>query len=92
MVDEHTKANCLDIFLKESQIKPKLIIEIQSGKTQNISSCEYIWQQLTNAQFDRKSLLVNLGGGVIGDMGDLLPLSQKGYRFHSGTNHPTSYG
>ena len=27
-VDEHTKANCLDIFRKESQIKPKLIIEI----------------------------------------------------------------
>ena len=70
LVDEHTKANCLDIFLKESQIKPKLIIEIHSGEEhKNISSCEHIWQQLTNAQFDRKSLLVNLGGGVIGDMG-----------------------
>ena len=30
LVDEHTKANCLDIFLKESQIKPKLIIETVS--------------------------------------------------------------
>ena len=70
LVDEHTKANCLDIFLKESQINPKLIIEIHSGEEhKNISSCKYIWQQLTNAQFDRKSLLVNLGGGVIGDMG-----------------------
>ena len=70
LVDENTKANCLDIFLKESQIKPKLIIEIHSGEEhKNISSCEHIWQQLTNAQFDRKSLLVNLGGGVIGDMG-----------------------
>ena len=70
LVDEHTKANCLDIFLKESQIKPKLIIEIHSGEEhKNISSCEHIWQQMTNAQFDRKSLLINLGGGVIGDMG-----------------------
>ena len=70
LVDEHTKANCLDIFLKESQIKPKLIIEIHSGeKHKNISSCKHIWQQLTNAQFDRKSLFINLGGGVIGDMG-----------------------
>ena len=70
LVDEHTKANCLNIFLKESQIKPELIIEIHSGEEhKNISSCEHIWQQLTNAQFDRKSLLVNLGGGVIGDMG-----------------------
>ena len=70
LVDEHTKAHCLDIFLEESQINPKLIIEIHSGEeNKNISSCEHIWQQMTNAQFDRKSLLVNLGGGVIGDMG-----------------------
>ncbi len=70
LVDEHTKANCLDIFLKESQIKPNLIIKIHSGEEhKNISSCKHIWQQLTNAQFDRKSLLINLGGGVIVDMG-----------------------
>ena len=70
LVDEHTKTNCLDIFLEESQINPRLVIEIYSGEEhKNISSCEQIWQQLTNAQFDRKSLLINLGGGVIGDMG-----------------------
>ena len=70
LVDEHTKRYCLDIFLQESQIKPKLIIEIHSGEEyKNISSCEHIWQELTKAQFDRKSLLINLGGGVIGDMG-----------------------
>ncbi|MDC3104011.1 3-dehydroquinate synthase, partial [Flavobacteriales bacterium] len=70
LVDEHTKTNCLDIFLKESQISPKLIIEIHSGeKNKNIFSCEQIWQQLTTAKFDRKSLLINLGGGVVGDMG-----------------------
>ena len=70
LVDEHTKAHCLDIFLEESQINPRLIIEIHSGEEhKNISCCEHIWQQMTNAQFDRKSLLVNLGGGVIGDMG-----------------------
>jgi 3-dehydroquinate synthase len=70
LVDEHTRAHCLDIFLEESQINPNQIIEIHSGeKHKNISSCEHIWRQLTNSQFDRKSLLVNLGGGVIGDMG-----------------------
>ncbi len=70
LVDEHTKTNCLDIFLKESQINPKLIIEIHSGEEyKNLSTCEHIWQKLTTAQFDRKSLLINLGGGVIGDMG-----------------------
>ena len=28
-----------------------------------------IWTVMTEAHFDRKSLLINLGGGVIGDMG-----------------------
>ena len=70
LVDEHTKTNCLDIFLKESQINPKLIIEIHSGEEhKNLYTCEQIWQKLTTAQFDRKSLFINLGGGVIGDMG-----------------------
>ena len=70
LVDEHTKMNCLDIFLKESQINPKLIIEIHSGEEhKNLSTCELIWKKLTTAQFDRKSLLINLGGGVIGDIG-----------------------
>ena len=70
LVDEHTKMNCLDIFLKECQINPKLIIEIHSGEEhKNLSTCEHIWQKLTTAQFDRNSLFINLGGGVIGDMG-----------------------
>ena len=70
LVDEHTKMNCLDIFLKECLINPKLIIEIHSGEEhKNLSTCEHIWQKLTTAQIDRNSLLINLGGGVIGDLG-----------------------
>ncbi|MEE3037164.1 MAG: 3-dehydroquinate synthase family protein, partial [Bacteroidota bacterium] len=32
-------------------------------------TCQSIWQELTTHKFDRYSLLINLGGGVIGDMG-----------------------
>ncbi|MCL4139067.1 UNVERIFIED_CONTAM: hypothetical protein GTU68_016857, partial [Idotea baltica] len=32
-------------------------------------SCSTIWEQLTEQGADRSSLLINLGGGVIGDMG-----------------------
>lgn len=70
VVDENTKKHCLDIFLKESQIQNPLIIETQSGEeNKTISTCQFIWHELTNAKFDRKSVIVNLGGGVIGDMG-----------------------
>lgn len=68
LVDENTNEFCLpflnEIFATEN------IIQINSGeKNKNLSTCEYIWQQLITFNTDRKALFVNLGGGVIGDMG-----------------------
>ena len=71
LVDENTKRDCLSIFLSANpQLNHALIIEIKSGEeNKNILTCNFIWQQLTENNFDRNSLLINLGGGVIGDMG-----------------------
>lgn len=38
-------------------------------KEKNITNVQKIWQALLTAQCDRKSLVINLGGGVISDMG-----------------------
>lgn len=35
----------------------------------NIESLQHIWKQLHDVGCDRKSLIINLGGGVIGDIG-----------------------
>lgn len=54
------------------------IIEIKSGeKNKTIKTCEKIWQQLTNLNLDRKALLINLGGGVLGDMGGFCAATYK---------------
>ena len=43
---------------------------VEAGEDhKNIASCEKIWQSMLSANLDRKSLVINLGGGVIGDMG-----------------------
>jgi 3-dehydroquinate synthase len=43
---------------------------VQSGEEhKTLQTCEYIWQRMTELHLDRWSVLVNLGGGVIGDMG-----------------------
>lgn len=34
-----------------------------------MQTCEQVWQHLTDANADRRALLINLGGGVIGDLG-----------------------
>ena len=66
LVDENTKRHCLPML----DYAWDLTIEIKSGeKEKNLDTCQQIWSELTTAGFTRKSLLVNLGGGVIGDMG-----------------------
>ena len=75
LVDENTKRDCLS---KLPQIENALIIEIKSGEQyKNISTCSFIWEQLTINNFDRNSLLINLGGGVIGDMGGFCAATYK---------------
>ncbi len=66
LVDENTKKYCLPKLNNPYD----LLIEIKSGEQEkNLETCDQIWKDLTVSSFTRKSLLVNLGGGVIGDMG-----------------------
>ena len=75
LVDENTKRDCLN---KLSKINKTITIEIQSGEeNKNISTCNLIWKELTKNEFDRNSLLINLGGGVIGDMGGFCARTYK---------------
>ncbi len=75
LVDENTKRDCLNKLPKADNA---IIIEIKSGEeNKNISNCNFIWQELTNHNFDRNSLLINLGGGVIGDMGGFCASTYK---------------
>ncbi|MFT6866442.1 MAG: 3-dehydroquinate synthase [Cyclobacteriaceae bacterium] len=86
LVDENTRQYCLPHFeLGENEN----IIEIKSGEiNKNLNTCTEIWSQLTHMGFGRKSLLVNVGGGVIGDMGGFCASTYKrGIRF---INFPTT--
>ena len=70
LVDENTIENCLPILKAKTPLKNSITIKTQSGESnKNLNTCEYIWNQLTKYGASRKSLLINLGGGVIGDMG-----------------------
>lgn len=69
LVDENTENFCLKIFKEKSNLEPNLI-RISSGEeNKNIHTCIKIWNSLIDLNADRKSLLINLGGGVITDIG-----------------------
>ncbi len=69
LVDENTENFCLNIFKDKTNLEPNLV-KIKSGEeNKNIHTCIKIWNTLINLNADRKSLLINLGGGVITDIG-----------------------
>lgn len=70
LVDEHTEAHCLPRLLPFFEDQVPTIIRIPSGElNKNLTSCQRIWEALFTARAGRNWCVLNLGGGVIGDMG-----------------------
>jgi 3-dehydroquinate synthase len=77
LVDENTKKYTYPV-IKNVLPDKHFLIQIKSGEEyKNIETCSQIWQQLTRRQADRQALLINLGGGVIGDMGGFCAATYK---------------
>lgn len=70
LVDENTKEHCLPLLQANTNLRIDVLIEIQSGeKHKTLDTCQTIWQRMMDANVNRNALMLNLGGGVIGDMG-----------------------
>ncbi len=71
LVDENTREKCFPLISeKVVALKNATLLEIESGeKNKSLATCEKLWQELTEHAADRKSLLINLGGGMISDIG-----------------------
>lgn len=79
LVDENSFKNCYPPLVQHIPLfKDAELIEIESGEeNKNIDVCLQIWSTLSELGADRKSLFVNLGGGVIGDMGGFIASTFK---------------
>lgn len=73
----------LDGLLSKISAKEIKIITIPDGEEyKNMKTIEYILDELFEYKFDRKSLLIAFGGGVIGDMtGFVASIYQRGVDF-----------
>ena len=70
LVDENTKRYCLPLLPKSIKEKIDILSEIPSGESfKTIETVTKLWHQWTSKQLDRKVLIVNLGGGVLSDLG-----------------------
>ncbi|MDN3677543.1 3-dehydroquinate synthase [Flavobacterium paronense] len=79
LTDTNSNEYCLTKFLPFLATEKTIeIIEIEPGESEkNITTCVEIWNILTELGGDRKSLLINIGGGVITDIGGFVASTFK---------------
>lgn len=89
LTDENTHKLCLPLLKNDLQdIDYKEIIIASGDKNKNLQTLERIWLFLSENYATRKSLLVNLGGGMVSDVGGLAAATfKRGIRF---INIPTT--
>ena len=74
LVDENTHKHCLDYVLTRfSDLADAEIIILPSGEDNKVLEvCMQIWETLSEYQISRHDLIINLGGGVLTDMGGFI--------------------
>jgi 3-dehydroquinate synthase len=79
IVDSNTNEHCIPKFLPLLETDLKIeIIEFEPGEpNKNIETCVEIWNVLTELGADRKTLVINLGGGVVTDLGGFVSSTFK---------------
>lgn len=74
LVDENTHEHCLPGFLQLLEELPELeILEVEAGEdSKSAEVVVQLWEALAALEADRQALMLNLGGGVITDLGGFL--------------------
>jgi 3-dehydroquinate synthase len=90
IVDTNTHNFCYAHFIAKIETNLEIeIIEIEAGEIhKNIGTCVGVWNALSDLNADRKCLIINLGGGVVTDLGGFVASTYKrGIKY---INVPTS--
>lgn len=89
LTDEHTRQLCLPVLHKLSSLKGALNICIGAEDIhKNIDTLASVWMVLSTNGATRRSLLINLGGGMVTDLGGFAAATFK--RGISYINIPTT--
>jgi 3-dehydroquinate synthase len=89
LTDKNTHKLCLPLVESVPEIRPaKQIISPAGDENKNIQSLSSVWEFLSQNGANRKSLLINLGGGMLTDLGGFAAATfKRGIRF---INVPTT--
>lgn len=85
LMDENTEEHCfpfIETSLTTIQLKA-IPLTVKAGESsKDLETCKIIWEELALNYADRKSVLINLGGGVVCDLGGFIAsLYKRGIDF-----------
>lgn len=90
LVDENTAVHCLPYLFTKTKwaISPEIITIPTGEEFKNIATCVDVWELLSEKGADRNCIIINLGGGVVTDLGGFVASTfMRGISF---INIPTS--
>jgi 3-dehydroquinate synthase len=88
IMDTNTQKHCWPVIQSSVPDNSSSFVFEAGESRKNLDTCQKIWEWMTLEGFDRKALIINLGGGVTGDMGGFCAATYKrGLRF---INLPTT--
>lgn len=90
LVDENTHDYCLEFLITgfEALAEAEVIMLPAGEENKVLEVCFQVWETLTEAGFGRHDLLINLGGGMVTDLGGFVAsVYKRGLAF---INVPTS--
>lgn len=76
LADENTALHCYPLIQKNLP-KHKLVTLAAGEEQKNLKTCNQVWEELTNLRLDRHSLVLIVGGGVLGDLGGFCAATYK---------------
>ena len=79
LVDENTEVSCLPKFKKNvPDLVIKRVFKVEIGEaSKSFDTCVQLWTQLADNDADRYALLINLGGGMVTDLGGFVASTYK---------------
>ena len=84
LVDSNTLKHCVpELLTAVPSLDGAEFLEVDPGEHQkNIEVATQLWLSLSELNLDRSAVLINVGGGVVGDLGGFVAASyQRGIRF-----------
>ena len=77
LTDSNTNRHCLSLFDNHFQHSYTLLTMEAGENNKHLATCERLWNSLSVKGADRNSLFINLGGGVVTDLGGFVACTYK---------------